>query len=363
TLTIGNCSTYTELGATVIDPCFGDISENVTITNSTVDTSTLGSYTVTYTVVDNSGNSGGSITRTVNVIDNTPPEIVLLGDNPLILEACDTYTELGATAIDPCFGTDYSADLLIDTSELNIAEVGTYQVTYNVTDAFGNSAIEATRTIEVVDTTPPDLILLGDNPQMVSACTPYTELGATAIDTCSGIDYSSSIIIDASNLNTTVEGVYQVSYSVCDATGNCSQTVTRDVQVLLSNDSASAGDDFTNTVCTDTTISLAGNPVIGTATSGLWTVTSGQTSGYSFSNPSDPNSTFTGDIGETYTLTWTIDNPEPCPDVSDSINVTFINCSALDFDGVDDNITFRNNFNLNSEFSLELWMKSETQNN
>ena len=362
TLTIGDCSTYTELGASAIDPCFGDISSNVIIDNSSVDTSTLGSYTVTYSVTDNHGNSTASITRTVVVTDSNPPEITLLGDNPQVLEACDVYTELGATAIDPCFGNDFSTSLVIDTSTIDTSVLGSYIVTYNVTDGDGNPAIEVTRDITIVDTTPPVLTLLGDNPQIVSACTPYTEQGATAFDPCFGTDYSSNIIIDTSSLNVNLEGIYPVTYSVCDSNGNCATTITRDIEVVISNPTADAGPDVTNTICTETTVTLSGNPVMGSSSSGLWTVTSGQTSGFSFSDATSPTSTFTGDVAETYTLTWTIDNPDPCADVSDSMTVTYITCSTLDFDGVDDNVTFRNSFNLTSNFSIELWVKSETQN-
>lgn len=360
-LTVGACSTYTELGASAIDPCFGNISANVVINNSNVDTSTVGSYTVTYNVTDNNGNTANQITRTVTVVDNSGPDIVLLGDNPYFIEVCDSYTEPGATAVDPCFNVDYTSDIVIDSSNVDINTPGSYTVTYNVMDAVGNVAVEVIRNVVVVDTTPPVITLIGDNPQIVSACTPYIELGANAVDGCLG-DYTSDIVIDTSSLNTSVEGTYQVTYDVCDSNGNCSTTITRDVEVVLSNSFADAGPDQSNTICSDTSVTLAANSIVGNSTIGIWSVTSGQTSGYSFSDPNDPNATFTGDVNETYTLTWTIDNPEPCPDVDDTITITFIGCSALDFDGIDDNIAFRDNYNLSSDFTIEIWVKEETQN-
>jgi hypothetical protein len=362
-LNVGICSVYTELGALALDPCFGDISSNLVIDNSTVDTNTLGTYTVTYNLTDDNGNSTAQIIRTVNVIDATAPEIVLLGDNPQIIESCNGYTELGATAIDPCSLENFTSNLIIDDSLVNPNAVGTYQVTYNVMDNDGNVALEVIRDIEIVDTTAPVITLLGDNPQIISACTPFSELGATAIDLCTGTDYTASLVIDSSAIDINNEGIYQITYDVCDSYGNCTNTIIRNVEVVISNPIANAGSDITNSVCTDTSITLSGNPVNGVNASGLWTVTSGQVSGFSFSDMTSPTAIFTGDIGETYTLLWTIDNPEPCADVSDSIDITFINCSALDFDGVDDNITFRDHFNLNGDFSIELWMKSETQNN
>ncbi|WP_461445673.1 Ig-like domain-containing protein, partial [Maribacter sp.] len=87
--------------------------------------------------------------------DTTPPVITLLGDNPLILNAGNSYIESGATATDNVDG-DISGNIVIDASALNSNEEGSYEVTYNVSDAAGNAANEVTRTIEVED--PPILV-------------------------------------------------------------------------------------------------------------------------------------------------------------------------------------------------------------
>ncbi|OYX82768.1 MAG: hypothetical protein B7Y83_13695, partial [Flavobacteriales bacterium 32-34-25] len=50
-------------------------------------------------------------------------------------------------------------------------------------------------------------------------------------------------------------------------------------------------------------------------------------------------------------------------EVSDEVQITLNPCNHLDFDGTDDNVNFKNNFNLNSgSFSFEVWIKSETTN-
>ena len=56
---------YTENGATASDAC--GVSNTVTISGA-VDTSTAGTYTLTYDVLDNAGNSANQVTRTVNVL-------------------------------------------------------------------------------------------------------------------------------------------------------------------------------------------------------------------------------------------------------------------------------------------------------
>ncbi|MDA0325718.1 MAG: choice-of-anchor J domain-containing protein [Bacteroidetes bacterium] len=64
---INNGDAYTELGATATDDVDGDISANIVIDSSAVDTSVDGSYTVTYDVSDAAGNEATQVTRTVNV--------------------------------------------------------------------------------------------------------------------------------------------------------------------------------------------------------------------------------------------------------------------------------------------------------
>jgi hypothetical protein len=64
---------YTDAGATATDNVDGDISANVQAV-STVNTSAIGSYTVTYTVSDSSGNPATPVVRTVNVVAATHAE-------------------------------------------------------------------------------------------------------------------------------------------------------------------------------------------------------------------------------------------------------------------------------------------------
>ena len=60
---------YNEMGATASDNYDGDISADVVIGGDTVDTSTVGQYTVTYNVTDNAGNTATEVSRVVNVND------------------------------------------------------------------------------------------------------------------------------------------------------------------------------------------------------------------------------------------------------------------------------------------------------
>ena len=82
----------------------------------------------------------------------------------------------------------------------------------------------------IVDTTPPVITLLGANPFPVNQGTTHTDPGATASDNVDG-DLTSSIIVDASAVNTSVPGDYPVTYNVSDVAGNAAIQVTRTVHV------------------------------------------------------------------------------------------------------------------------------------
>jgi hypothetical protein len=67
---------YSELGATASDNVDGDITDSIVIDSSSVDTSTPGSYGVTYDVVDDAGNSAEQVIRTVTVQNTAMKPIV-----------------------------------------------------------------------------------------------------------------------------------------------------------------------------------------------------------------------------------------------------------------------------------------------
>ena len=219
---------YTEAGATALDIYDGDVSSSILIDSSQVDPAVPGSYAVTYQVADRFGNTA-TATRTVVVVDNTPPVLALLGSNPLTVEhGVGAYSDPGATAIDNCDG-DLSNSIVIDSSQVDPDVPGTYLVSYQVTDGSGNTGTTQ-RTVEVVDTTAPLLTLIGFRYLTLECGDPYIELGAAATDDHDG-DLTSSIIIDSSQVDPAVPGNYLVSYQVTDSFGNTIMT-HRSVKVV-----------------------------------------------------------------------------------------------------------------------------------
>lgn len=147
-------SPYVEAGATASDNIDGNLTGSIVIDASAVDIAHLGSYGVTYTVADASGN-GVTLTRTVDVIDNVIPVITLKGnDNPLV-EAGSVYTDKGATASDNYDGNLTAAIQVNGLAAVNTSVIGNYFITYDVVDSSGNAAVTVTRKVRVRDNTDP----------------------------------------------------------------------------------------------------------------------------------------------------------------------------------------------------------------
>jgi len=80
--------------------------------------------------------------------DNTAPVITLNGNNPQMITVGASYTELGASANDNVDG-NITASIIVNFSAVDSSTIGSYEVTYNVTDAVGNAATQVTRTVNV----------------------------------------------------------------------------------------------------------------------------------------------------------------------------------------------------------------------
>ncbi len=106
-----------------------------------------GTYTVTASSTDSSGNRGeatGSL-----LIDTTAPVLTLAGDASMSLTLGDVFTDAGATATD-----QGSAVAVVVTGSVDTGTAGVYTVTYTATDALGNAA-NTSRTVTVVVPPPP----------------------------------------------------------------------------------------------------------------------------------------------------------------------------------------------------------------
>ncbi|MDC0558987.1 DUF5011 domain-containing protein, partial [Candidatus Izimaplasma bacterium] len=220
TLTTGNI--YNESGATCTDNY--DASCEVVIDDSTLDINVAGTYTITYSVSDNSANEADVVTRTVIVEAVTIPVITLIGNSTVDVEVGFTYIDEGTTC------TDSNSDpctVVVDFSNVNTTVLGTYTVTFNATDDYNNDAIEVTRTVNVVDTTSPVITATGDLTIIIEVGDSYTDLGATCDD-----NYDDCIVVTTNeDIDTTILGTYTINYNAVDTSSNMAVEVIRTVIV------------------------------------------------------------------------------------------------------------------------------------
>ena len=223
-------SIYVDAGATAFDVVDGNLTNSIVVVNS-VNTSVLGLYTVTYDVNDLSGNSAIQVIRNVNVVDSiildtNVPVISLIGSDVNVVYG-SIYVDSGATATDNVDGNLTSS--IITFNDVNTFLVGTYVVTYNVTDSNGNSAIEVIRNVNVVDSNTGETDI---TPPVVTEVTPvpspttymdYTfntnEAGNLIID-CGALYYEDTgMIMGPGNMDLQIPGLGEGNY-------NCVLTIT-----------------------------------------------------------------------------------------------------------------------------------------
>ena len=78
------------------------------------------------------------------------PTIVSISEAEINLEVGAAYEDVGATADDNIDGDLTEAIVVEGVESVDTATVGSYIITYNVSDAAGNTAEEVTRIINVV---------------------------------------------------------------------------------------------------------------------------------------------------------------------------------------------------------------------
>lgn len=164
------------------------------------------------------GGGGGDDTNT-NSADRTAPIITVTGSTTVNHEQGTTYTDPGATATDAVDGA-----VSVTTSGSVGTAAGTYTLTYTATDTSGNSAT-ATRTVIVADTTAPTITLVGAASITHVQGTPFTDPGASAVDTVDG----SVTVVTTGSVDDAV-GTYTLTYTATDVAGN-SATTSRTVIV------------------------------------------------------------------------------------------------------------------------------------
>ncbi|HOZ54326.1 MAG TPA: DUF5011 domain-containing protein [Bacilli bacterium] len=199
TIYIYKNSTYREKGIkSAVDNIDGDVSDTLEISGD-VDTTTLGTYKVIYTVQDKSGNITEKF-RTVNVINRK--KIIVTTTRPTTTTKKTTTTTKQST---------------------------TTTTTRQPTTTTTTTTVPTTTTAEPLSTNPADIILNGSSIMTVYLYEEFTDPGVeSAIDDEDG-DLKNSVIVTGS-VNTDVLGTYDLTYSVTNSR-DITATVIREVRV------------------------------------------------------------------------------------------------------------------------------------
>ncbi|MBC2205769.1 immunoglobulin-like domain-containing protein [Listeria booriae] len=209
-------------GVSASDTEDGNVTDKVTVTANDVDTSAVGTYHVTYSVTDSDGNTTTK-TITVTVTSNDAPVIVASDQTIKKGKAFDVMAGVSASDLED---GDVTGGITVTANDVDTNTVGTYHVTYSVTDSDGNTTTK-TITVTITSNDAPTFKTSDVYLKVGDTFNPYA--GITASDTEDG-DLTDRIDIESSDVDMTQPGTYAVEYSVTDSDNNTTK-ITRHVYV------------------------------------------------------------------------------------------------------------------------------------
>jgi len=235
---IGKDTMYVEVNSTFTDPGVNIVDNYYTgltyTTKGTVNTATIGTYFLTYCVTDPSGNGPVCIDRIVVVRDTEAPKI----------EFKKTVYELDV--FKPFVAPDYTLSdnywpnnniIVTQTGTVNSFVLGDYILTYTAKDASGNVSAPVQITIRVLDKVAPTIELLGSTMIAIERFDEFKDPGVNVKDNYYTVDQLTIKPSTGTFINTLLEGLYNITYQVCDPSNNCSDVLTRFILVVPSTSS------------------------------------------------------------------------------------------------------------------------------
>lgn len=230
-LTITQGSTFdANTAASAIDDTDGDL--RVTVESNDVDTSTPGTYQVTYSATDKAGNKATktiAVTVTKSTKDTTKPVIKVVDIN--VVQGNEFNPLSLVTATDDVDGvlTPYVISNDVDTSK-----TGTYDVTVGAKDAAGNEATATYKVTVIAKDTNPDTIApkitVTDAHLAVGETFDYTKY----VSVTDNDDANPKVTVTPVSVDTSKAGTTKIQITAVDASGNVS---TATMNVIVTDDS------------------------------------------------------------------------------------------------------------------------------
>lgn len=152
--------------------------------------------------------------------DNVAPVINLVGNCEIAIEINTIFNDPGYSCSD---NFDKTCNVVVNGS-VDVSKLGKYTLEYNAIDSSGNSAVSLKRIVNVVDTTAPVLSLIGDSILYYGLNQEYEELGYNVSDNS---NEDINVNVDISNLDVTISGTYDIIYSACDSSKNCTSLIRK----------------------------------------------------------------------------------------------------------------------------------------
>jgi hypothetical protein len=151
--------------------------------------------------------------------------IALQGADPDSMRVFDAYTEPGYVAKD--IFNNVITSSVVSWNNIDTALLGTYTVWYTVKDPWGNKD-SSTRKVVVIDDVSPMMSLIGPDTIRIEVFGNFLDPGAIVTD-----NYWKNIVIvvDSSKVNTKVVGVYKLTYTSTDGSGN-TRSISRWIKVV-----------------------------------------------------------------------------------------------------------------------------------
>lgn len=197
-------------GVTATDVEDGNITNSIKIKENNLDINKVGQYTITYEVTD-STDLTTTKSITITVTENHKPEII--AEDIEIIQGHELKEKVSATDTED---GDLTKSIQTIKNDVNTNVPGTYEITYQVTDSYNQTT---TKTIKVT--------VLKDEAPTINAEDRTIEIDdifkemyrVTAIDKEDG-DITEKVVVIKNEVDSSKEGIYEVTYEVEDSFKN-----------------------------------------------------------------------------------------------------------------------------------------------